>query len=129
MTDRYLLAPGFLIYDRFLSGEERAQVESYLLQKYFEAFSPKDCNDNEIPDECDIADGTSFDLNSNGIPDECDTPGDNDGDGDVDAFDLAQQLGSWGPYEPCPPFILADIDQDCDVDAFDLAQLLGNWGP
>ncbi len=57
------------------------------------------------------------------------TPGDIDGDGDVDAFDLALLLGSWGPYEPCPPFILADIDQDCDVDAFDLAVLLGNWGP
>ncbi|MCH8879085.1 MAG: exo-alpha-sialidase [Planctomycetes bacterium] len=31
-----------------------------------------DCNDNNIPDECDIADGTSADGNVNGIPDECD---------------------------------------------------------
>jgi hypothetical protein len=30
-----------------------------------------DCNANGIPDECDIADGTSQDLNENGIPDEC----------------------------------------------------------
>jgi hypothetical protein len=30
-----------------------------------------DCNNNGIPDECDIADGTSQDCNDNGIPDEC----------------------------------------------------------
>ena len=30
-----------------------------------------DCNGNWIPDECDIADGSSSDDNSNGIPDEC----------------------------------------------------------
>lgn len=30
-----------------------------------------DCNGNGVPDECDIADGTSDDLNGNGIPDEC----------------------------------------------------------
>ena len=34
------------------------------------SFSP-DCNANDIPDECDIADGTSNDVNGNGIPDEC----------------------------------------------------------
>jgi hypothetical protein len=31
-----------------------------------------DCNENSIPDECDIADGTSKDCNSNEAPDECD---------------------------------------------------------
>jgi hypothetical protein len=31
-----------------------------------------DCNDNTVPDGCDIAEGTSDDLNGNGIPDECD---------------------------------------------------------
>jgi len=33
-----------------------------------------DCNNNRVPDECDIADGTSQDLNGNGIPDECELP-------------------------------------------------------
>ncbi len=46
----------------------------------------------------------------------------------VDAADLAELLGSWGPQDPCPPYTPADIDQDCDVDAADLAQLLGAWG-
>jgi CSLREA domain-containing protein len=35
----------------------------------------RDCNDNNIPDECDIADGTSYDCNDNDIPDECDVAG------------------------------------------------------
>ncbi|MFO0837235.1 MAG: Calx-beta domain-containing protein [Phycisphaerae bacterium] len=30
-----------------------------------------DCNGNGVPDECDIAGGTSHDNNCNGIPDEC----------------------------------------------------------
>src|SRR5690606_3486343 len=30
-----------------------------------------DCNRNGIPDDCDIAAGTSFDNDGNGIPDEC----------------------------------------------------------
>ena len=30
-----------------------------------------DCNGNGVPDDCDIADGTSEDVNGNGIPDEC----------------------------------------------------------
>ncbi len=55
--------------------------------------------------------------------------GDLDGDGVVGAFDLALLLGSWGPYEPCPPYTPADFNQDCAVAAEDLAILLGNWGP
>lgn len=31
-----------------------------------------DCNDNLVPDDCDIAHGTSADCDSNGVPDECD---------------------------------------------------------
>ncbi len=30
-----------------------------------------DCNENGVPDECDIADGTSDDVNQSGVPDEC----------------------------------------------------------
>ena len=52
-------------------------------------------------------------------------PADFDGDGFVNAADLAQLLGSWGPCAGCPP----DLDDDGDVDAADLAQLLGSWGP
>lgn len=53
--------------------------------------------------------------------------GDLDGDGDVDAFDLALLLGSWGPCGDCND-CPADLDGNCTVGAADLAQLLGNWG-
>ena len=58
--------------------------------------------------------------------DECDAecPQDLDGDGQVEAFDLAIVLGAWGPCEGCP----MDFDDDGQVDAFDLAQVLGAWG-
>ena len=56
-------------------------------------------------------------------------PADFDEDGTVGASDLAELLGNWGLYEPCPPFDDADFDEDCDINAADLAQLLGNWGP
>jgi len=44
------------------SGEKRA----FLLTP-----QPGDCNFNGVPDEQDIADGTSDDCNENGVPDEC----------------------------------------------------------
>lgn len=52
-------------------------------------------------------------------------PEDLDGDGLVNAADLAQLLGAWGPCAGCP----ADLTGDDVVNAADLAQLLGSWGP
>ncbi len=52
-------------------------------------------------------------------------PADFNGDGNVEASDLAALLGNWGPCVGCP----ADFDDDGDVDAADLALLLGSWGP
>ena len=59
---------------------------------------------------------------------DCDChPADFNGDGSVNAFDLAVLLGSWGPCPdegPCP----ADLDGNGTVGAADLAMLLGSWG-
>ncbi|MCK4342732.1 MAG: hypothetical protein KAY37_13525 [Phycisphaerae bacterium] len=66
----------------------------------------EDCNTNGIPDECDIAEGTSLDVNGNGIPDECDfptpCPGDSNCDGviswrDIDYFVAAMNdnVAAW----------------------------------
>ncbi len=58
-----------------------------------------------------------------------------DGDGVVEAFDLAILLGAWGPCpKSCVPgdpvdTCAADLSGDCVVEAFDLALVLGNWGP
>ena len=46
------------------------------------------------------------------------------GDGVVNAVDLAILLGNWGVCDdPCPP----DLNQDGLVGAADLAQVLGEW--
>ena len=51
--------------------------------------------------------------------------GDLNGDGLVDAADLAQMLGAWGPNPGNP----ADLNESGEVDADDLGMLLGAWGP
>ena len=88
-----------------------------------------DCNNDGVHDGEELADGSAFDVNANGILDECecsaDLNADLNGDGNVNAADLAMLLGSWGPCAGCP----ADFNGDDQVDAFDLAQLLGHWGP
>jgi hypothetical protein len=53
-----------------------------------------DCNNNLVPDACDIELGTSQDCNANGIPDECDiasgTSVDHNGDGIPDECQCTQ---------------------------------------
>ncbi len=51
-------------------------------------------------------------------------PADLNGDGDINAADLAQLLASWGPCIQCP----AELTGDGVVDAADLAELLSVWG-
>jgi len=55
-----------------------------------------DCNTNGIPDECDIAGGTSADCNTNGVPDECDLAGGTSGDCNIN-----------------------DVPDECELDAND----------
>ena len=43
-----------------------------------------DCNDNGVPDQCDVASDTSQDDNGNGVPDECDGSDADDADSDND---------------------------------------------
>jgi hypothetical protein len=56
------------------------------------------------------------------------TPGDLDGDGDVDTGDLLALLAAWGPCPPLPEACPADLDGDGNVGTGDLLILLGNWG-
>jgi V8-like Glu-specific endopeptidase len=55
-----------------------------------------DCNENGIPDDQDIANGTSQDCNANAVPDECDiasgTSQDQDGDGIPDECQVFMPL-------------------------------------
>lgn len=65
----------------------------------------------------------TFDVNpAPPCPEACSS--DLSGDGIVNAADLADLLGAWGPNPGHP----ADLDGNGQVDAADLATLLGNWG-
>jgi hypothetical protein len=56
-----------------------------------------------------------------------DCPTDVDGNGQTEAFDLANLLGKWGPVTPASACL--DADGNGFIEAFDLAVLLGSWGP
>ncbi len=89
-----------------------------------------DCNENDVPDGCDIAYGFSDDVNNNGVPDECEEAcaWDLDDNAVVGVSDLLLLLASWGPCPPkadCP----ADFDANGSVGVSDLLALLANWGP
>ncbi|MBN1512970.1 MAG: thrombospondin type 3 repeat-containing protein [Phycisphaerae bacterium] len=76
---------------------------------------PSDCNHNDIPDWCDIADGTSLDLNSNGYPDECEECI-VDADCDDELFCNGQEWCNVGHCmdgaPPCPPGTICDEGAD-----------------
>jgi hypothetical protein len=55
----------------------------------------------------------------------CPCLADLDASGNIDAGDLAELLGAWGPCAGCD----ADFDRDTDVGLPDLAFLLESWGP
>jgi hypothetical protein len=96
--------------------------------EYIYSSTTHDCNLNGIPDECDIADGTSDDLDNDGIPDECATifgnRSDFNGDGEVNIADLLQLVAAWGNAGG-----IEDLDDDGDVDVADLLILIVDWGP
>jgi hypothetical protein len=69
-----------------------------------------DCNLNDRPDECDIADGLSGDCNGNGVPDECLSEGHQDNDGIPDGCDNCPEVANTQQL---------DSDQDGAGDACD----------
>ena len=86
---------------------------------------PNDCNDNGVPDECDIASGFSTDWNGNDIPDECEPLcGDLDGDGDVDADDYWAFLDAFGTCVGDPNY---NPDADFDGDGCITLPDYQNW--
>lgn len=85
-----------------------------------------DCNENSVPDNQDIAAGTSKDCNADDIPDECEAMSlraDLDADGDVDGWDFMEFSkcfnGSLKPPKDTCVYPCADFDGDDDVDGED----------
>jgi hypothetical protein len=85
-----------------------------------------DCNGNDRPDALEIAANPALDGDGDGRIDSCGRtdPADINGDGRVDAADLALVLNAWGSKD-----ISADIDGSGRVDAADLAAVLSAWSP
>ena len=89
---------------------------------------PNDCNQNGIPDECDIGvqwdgycagpapcfpDACVSDWDHNGVPDTCEICGDLDNDGDVDLDDYWVFLDAFGTCVGHPKYNpAADLDGD-----------------
>ncbi len=90
--------------------------------------NPRFVNDLDTQDTglneggCPIVDLGAYEFQE-GTTECC--PANFNGDGAVNASDLAQLLGAWGPNPDHP----ADLDGDGEVGPFDLAILLGVWGP
>jgi hypothetical protein len=105
------------------------QSVAFIVEGSYDA-PANDCNENGVPDDCDIAAGTSQDLNGNGIPDECEGGtllGDMNCDGaispaDIDPFVIAL-TGGQAAYEAQFPdcnYFSADVNGDGTVSAADI---------
>ncbi len=85
-----------------------------------------DCNDNGVPDYCDIQLGTLPDLNNDGIPDGCTTgspcPADFNRSGTLSAQDIFDFLGAWFALDP-----RADFNGVNGQNAQDIFDFLGAW--
>lgn len=93
--------------------------------------SPLDCNENLVPDACDVAAGSSEDRNGDGTPDECQggpwLAADLNMDGVVNGADLGVLLSAWGPCPAPPSGCTADVNGDGTVNGADLGALLSVW--
>ena len=75
-----------------------------------------DCNNNGVPDDSDIASGSSTDCNGDEIPDECQlTDNDCDQNGLLDACEGdSDNDGVFDPCDGCPLDPLGSVDSDGD---------------
>jgi hypothetical protein len=80
-----------------------------------------DCDADGALDACQILDDPRLDADGDGRLDACDPLADLNGDGVVNALDVAALLGAWGTAGP------GDLDGDGTVGASDLAIVLAGW--
>ncbi|MCZ6653689.1 MAG: hypothetical protein O7D91_11765 [Planctomycetota bacterium] len=85
-------------------------------------YDPDDCNNNDTPDEQDIAEGTSQDCNGNGngIPDECE-PDCNEND-QADSCDIAEGISEDCTGNGIPDECEPDCNENGQPDSCDIAE-------
>lgn len=98
---------------------------------YIVFLGDRDCDNNDVCDDLEIAQNPSLDQDNNGILDACQCATDltnssaGPPDGVIDVFDLFLLLSNWNTNGPgagiAPPTNIVDV--------FDLFALLGDWGP
>ena len=120
------------ILDIATANYEESDTVSVLLGRTTGPPFSNDCNFNGVPDECDVADGTSTDNDEDGVPDECQRCiGDLNRSGFVDWVDANGHPHFYG----CEVGIglrwcdEADVDADGQVNAADVGAIMQNYGP
>ena len=85
-------------------------------------YDPDDCNNNDTPDDQDIAEGTSQDCNGNGngIPDECE-PDCNEND-QADSCDIAEGISEDCTGNGIPDECEPDCNDNGQPDSCDIAE-------
>ncbi|MCH8881350.1 MAG: hypothetical protein IID34_15900, partial [Planctomycetes bacterium] len=86
-------------------------------------YDPDDCNNNDIPDADDLADGTSIDCdgqNGNGIPDECEADCNNNEQ--ADSCDIALGVSEDCTGNAIPDECEPDCNENGQADTCDLAE-------
>ncbi len=120
------------VFDGFIGFEGSLAAWSLSV----ETSRPGDCNVNGIPDECDLADGSSDDCNGNNMPDECDfaagTTDDCNDNGVPDECDVAAASSYDCNANNIPDECdIADSSADCNgngrPDECDIAAPIDQW--
>ena len=125
LTGSYVDMGGNIVSNICESDEDEDGIPDDIDNCYLYNPDQIDCNNNEIGDVCDIADGISTDWDENGIPDDCECLADIAlEDGQVNVHDLLSLIAVWGTDSSS-----ADINYDGIVDVSDLLYVIGNWGP
>lgn len=87
-----------------------------------------DCDDDDSPDSCAIAQNADLDLNVNGVIDDCEWPGDADGDTLTTLRDWRTLQSCFGEsLSPPTPCTIMDVDNNGVVDSLDHAQFDFQW--
>lgn len=85
-----------------------------------------DCNLNEIPDACDVSSGMSGDCNANGVPDECDIVAGTSQDCQPDAFPDECQVAESEVLVSQQPIAISGYGSDCSCESCGGPQVLAD---